>query len=878
MPRPASDSKNVPLATSIFIQLATPDETNRDTVVADSVAVSLRTVGAEGGEWVPLLQSDERFAPGVSGWVRFDKPSARKARPLSVYIEPSERLQPETTYEVRVQARSTEGGELPQADGIWRFTTAVAPKVHTVQMPLNLDDEPVDWHGRFFSGICNVVFCSSEKAFGPTYELMDAVRREHPRAWSYQRDFWLTGTDGGAGFHVEPNIVRERETRRITATEVRPDGVLLRVEDVFGHEQYGVPSDQPVSEDYHPGDEVLIADGVNDARTQVVVADDRTNTVLVKSLPTPVGGWKIAYSQPLPEQENPDAPGLFVRGGCYLRKYDPHGTPCYYWGRLDKEWDLANGRYGRRVVVNFADAPWDLAVDGRSWTTVKDYVQWHEVVQTITGHIIDRYGDNALNFTYSIFNEPDLGRMFWRTSWDELQRYYDYTVDAVLRAFEDRGYDSEKVFIGGLELGAIFGTNMKLKEFLAHCSPQASAKGALPLNAAFADPRLDGKRSRRVEVLCRAHEGKGSPCDFVSVHSYSRSEMMVAKLIRAKEMALAIDEEFYRDLWVNSHENCPDWKPPCDPAAGDLYLGNGYLPTWFVDVAARQLRQAAKDPRYAFGETVFTIWPPVQGFEGINTLTRNIPCDDDGDALTDRTVTIPTPGFHVLTMLSDLGDRYWILPEQQIGGHAITGFASRADDNLVRVVLYSHDPADTQSRSEAAFDVVLELEGLDWQGPTRVEEYRFDREHNTYFREAKAARPVEDPNQKADPERVKTIVEALNSHNVATQRAGLKMLEELGPLAAHEALQPLYLLAGTTKNEVIREHAGRLLGQVIQEFKWRGAYSRDLVEKVKELSECRPTGSQRLPGPTDGRMCVTVRIDGNGLNMLMIKLDDTKKK
>ena len=167
---------------------------------------------------------------------------------------------------------------------------------------------------------------------------------------------------------------------------------MLRVEDVFGHEQYGIPSGRPVGDDFHEGDEVLIADGIHDARTKVLAADSVAGTVMVASFATPPGGWKIDYAGPLPQRENPDAPGLFPPGGCYLRKFNPHGTACYYWGRLDKEWDLACRRYGRRVVANFADAPGDLARDGRSWTTVKDYPQWHEVARAIAGHIIDRYG------------------------------------------------------------------------------------------------------------------------------------------------------------------------------------------------------------------------------------------------------------------------------------------------------------------------------------------------------------------------------------------------------------------------------------------------------------------------------------------------------
>ena len=47
----------------------------------------------------------------------------------------------------------------------------------------------------------------------------------------------------------------------------------------------------------------------------------------------------------------PDAPGLFPPGGCYLRKLSPAGTPVYYWGRLDRQWDLAVQRFGRSDFV-----------------------------------------------------------------------------------------------------------------------------------------------------------------------------------------------------------------------------------------------------------------------------------------------------------------------------------------------------------------------------------------------------------------------------------------------------------------------------------------------------------------------------------------------
>ena len=822
-PRPAPNAHDVPLATSIYFELGAPPDDKHDQVLAESVAIRLEP---KMGEPIDVLQPGRRFAKGGSGWLRpkqvgGEAEAAAGSGDLAVYAELGQSLKPATTYRVRVQARSRDGAALPAAAGAWTFTTEAAAGVHTLNLPLDLGTPPVHWHGAFFSGVCHAFFCTRAATYGPTYDLMNEARKQHPQAWSYQRDFWMTGSEdqkpGYFGSHL-PNIVRERQTRRIVAMDSRQDGVLLRVEEFFGHQQYGdcgagcqpasLPADRQsalLSTDYHPGDEVLIADGSHDARSKVIAIDDKAGTVLVGPIAAPAGGWKIAYEGPLPEREDPDAPGLFPPGGCYLRKFNPPGTACYYWGRLDKEWDLVHRHCGRRLVVNFADAPGDLALDGRSWTTVKDYAQWHQAARTIAGHIIDRYGRDALDFTWSIFNEPDLGPAFWRTDWNELQRYYDYTTDAILRAFEDRGYDSDRVFIGGLELAGAFGLNLRLTDFLAHCSPRATAQGALPLNAALADPHLAGKHSRRVETLCGKHSGKGSPCNFVSVHSYNRSEMMAAKLLLAKQTALAIDADYYRDLWVNSHESCPDWCPPPDEAAADSYLGNGYFSTWCVDVIARQLQQAAKDPRYAFGETLLTVWPPLTDFTGLDAVTRILSCDGQGSGRNDRQTTIPVPIFHVLGLLADMGNRYWVLPQRQRGGHTVGGFASRDEQGIVRIVLCAHHAQDTQSRSDAAFDVALEIDHLGWEGGARVEEYRFDRDHNSYFREGRALR----------------------------QRAA-----QATPDGQHAHGQ---------------------------------AYSPDDVERIRRLAECHATASALLPRPADGRLRLTARVAGNGLNMILIR-------
>jgi hypothetical protein len=339
--------------------------------------------------------------------------------------------------------------------------------------------------------------------------------------------------------------------------------------------------------------------------------------------------------------------------------------------------------------------------------------------------------------------------------------------------------------------------------------------------------------------------------------------MMAAKLIRAKEVALEIDPEFYRDLWVNSHESCPDWMPPPDEAAADSYLGNGYFPTWCVDVTARQLRQAVRDPRFGFGETILTVWPPPANFSGMNAVTRVLHYDDAGRR--DQTMTIPMPVFHVLGMLSDMGDRYWILPEQHIGGHVVSGFASR-DEKAIRVVLYAHHAQDTQSRSEANFDVVLEIDGLGKTAAARVSEYRFDKDHNSYFRRGRALRDRPAGVGQVAPERLVALTQALGSQDPAAQRAALDALKALGP-AAQPTLTAIVKLAEASRDAATRE-AARAAATAIFTVP---AFTRAEAEEIRKQAECHPTGSASVQSGADGRLRMRVRVAGNGLNFLVIE-------
>ena len=336
---------------------------SKDAILPESVAIELRLDGEAPIDLLRPAASSLKASLAAS----FPAKDAEAGATLAVYADPGHPLKPASKYTIRVTARSRNGGVLSPEVGTWQFNTEAEPAVHAVQFDLDLNNPAVRWHGGFFTGFCNVAFCTSHANRIPTYELMEQVRRTSPRAWSLQRDFWLTGMEQNSHlFPINlPNIVRERETRHISAIEPAGNGTLLRVEDFFGHEQYGIPSGRPVSDDYRPGDEILVADGVHSGRAKVVKADDRERSVLVTGLTAPAGGWKLAYARPLPTKEDPNAPGLFPPGGCHLIKFKPCGTPVYYWGRLDLEWDLDHRRFQRRVLPNFADCA-GRSVDRRS--------------------------------------------------------------------------------------------------------------------------------------------------------------------------------------------------------------------------------------------------------------------------------------------------------------------------------------------------------------------------------------------------------------------------------------------------------------------------------------------------------------------------------
>jgi len=161
-PRPARDARDVPLRTSLYFEMRPSPDAKVQEVSPDSVAVRLQS---EAGDVVELLRPGGRFAEGGSGWLRTTQ-DLSGARSLAVYLEPGGPLKPATSYTVHVWAGPAGGAGRPDDAVTWSFTTETAPSVKALEFPLDLGTDPVGWHGQFFSGICNVIFCSQAQTTG----------------------------------------------------------------------------------------------------------------------------------------------------------------------------------------------------------------------------------------------------------------------------------------------------------------------------------------------------------------------------------------------------------------------------------------------------------------------------------------------------------------------------------------------------------------------------------------------------------------------------------------------------------------------------------------------------------------------------------------
>jgi xylan 1,4-beta-xylosidase len=119
----------------------------------------------------------------------------------------------------------------------------------------------------------------------------------------------------------------------------------------------------------------------------------------------------------------------------------------------------------------------------------KDYAKWAELVFQFVRHLRERFDDPELKtWLWEVWNEPDIG--YWQGTRDEYFKLYDFTSEAVVRAFPEARVGGPHSTGPGNPKAAEF-----LRAFLEHCAHERNY--------------ATGKTGSRLDFI--AFHAKGAP-------------------------------------------------------------------------------------------------------------------------------------------------------------------------------------------------------------------------------------------------------------------------------------------------------------------------------------------------------------------------------
>jgi len=173
---------------------------------------------------------------------------------------------------------------------------------------------------------------------------------------------------------------------------------------------------------------------------------------------------------------------------------DEDGNPVYSWTIIDHIFDSFHAA-GIKPIVEIGFMPEALSTHPEpyrhdfpkgpissiytGWAyPPRDYAKWSELVFQFTRHLRERYGDAEVKtWLWEVWNEPDID--YWKGTPDEYFKLYDFTADAVLRAFPEARIGGPDSTGPGNPHASEF-----LRKFLDHCAHQtnyATGKTGSPL-------------------------------------------------------------------------------------------------------------------------------------------------------------------------------------------------------------------------------------------------------------------------------------------------------------------------------------------------------------------------------------------------------------
>jgi len=181
---------------------------------------------------------------------------------------------------------------------------------------------------------------------------------------------------------------------------------------------------------------------------------------------------------------------------------DSNGNPVYNWRIIDSIFDtwIERGMKPLAELGFMPEAlsskpqpyrhywkpgdPYDDIYTGWSYPP-KDYKKWADLIYEVVKHFTGRYGqDEVATWLWELWNEPDI--KYWGGTFEEYCKLYDYTADAVKRAFPAARMGGPHTTNPGSSNAGQF-----LQRFLNHCDTGINY----------------------------ATGGRGAPLDFIAFHA-----------------------------------------------------------------------------------------------------------------------------------------------------------------------------------------------------------------------------------------------------------------------------------------------------------------------------------------------------------------------
>jgi xylan 1,4-beta-xylosidase len=296
---------------------------------------------------------------------------------------------------------------------------------------------------------------------------------------------------------------------------------------------------------------------------------------------------------------------------------DAAGNRVYSWTIVDRIFDTFKDA-GVKPLVELGFMPETLsihpepyrhtfpqgAVNGiyTGWAyPPKDYGKWSELVFQFVRHLRERYGDDELrDWLWEVWNEPDIG--YWQGTPEEFFKLYDYSVDAVLRAWPDAK-------IGGPDSTGPASPHAAefLRMFLEHCARQPNY--------------VSGKPGSRLDFI--SFHPKGAP-----IWQGDHVQMGIARHLVAIEQGFKIVSSFleWRRTPIVLGESDPEGCAACSARTNpqNAYRNGPLYACYEAEVLNNILALAGEEHVKLLGVVTWAFEFEGQPyFEGFRTLATN---------------------------------------------------------------------------------------------------------------------------------------------------------------------------------------------------------------------------------------------------------------